>query len=53
MKKSLFLHFLRSLLITYLITLGLEKEIVVLEASMEKVLNFGSKDLYKPCCYMS
>ena len=32
MKKALFLHFLRSLLIT----LSLEKEIVVLEESMEK-----------------
>ena len=28
MKKALFLHFLRSLLITYLITLSLEKEMI-------------------------
>ena len=28
MKKALFLHLLRSLLITYLITLSLEKEIL-------------------------
>ena len=25
--------------------------IIVLEESLEKVLNCGSKDLYKPCCY--
>ena len=31
-------------MITYLITLSLEKEIVVLEKSLEKVLNFGSKN---------
>ena len=37
--------FFRSLLITHFITLSLEKEIVVLE----KVLNFGSKNLYEPC----
>ena len=42
--KVLFLLFLRSLLLTYLITLSLEKEIIVLE----KILNFGSKNLYKP-----
>ena len=29
MKRALFLRFLRSPLITYLITLGLEKEIIV------------------------
>ena len=43
MKKALFLCFLRSLLIKYLITLSLEKEIIVLEKRLEKVLNFGSK----------
>ena len=32
-------------LITYLITLSLEKEIIVLE----KVLNFGSQNLCEPC----
>ena len=31
-----------------LITLSLENEIIVLEKSVEKVLNFGSKNLYKP-----
>ena len=46
-KKALFLHFLRSVLITYLITLSLEKEFIVLERSLE-VLNFGSENLYKP-----
>ena len=47
-KKALFLRFLRSLPITYLITLSLEKEIIFLEKSPEKVLNFGSKNLYEP-----
>ena len=48
-KKALFLRFLWSLLITYLITSSLEKEIIVLEKGLEKVLNFGSKNLYEPC----
>ena len=49
MKKSFVPAFLiRSLLITYLITSSLEKEIIVFEKSMEKVLNFGSKSLYEP-----
>ena len=43
-KKALFLRFLRSLLITYLITVSLEKNYC-----LEKVLNFGSKDLYEFC----
>ena len=47
--KTLFLRFSRSLLITYLITSSLEKEIIVLEKSPEKVLNFGSKNLYEHC----
>ena len=52
MKKALFLHFLRSLLITYLITLSLEKEIInCLERSLEKALNSGSKNLYKSCVH--
>ena len=53
-KKALFLPFLRSLLITYLITLSLEKEIInCLEkkSGIEKVLNSGSKNLYKSCVY--
>ena len=34
---------------TYVITSSLEKEIIiVLEKSLENVLNFGSKNLYKP-----
>jgi len=45
MQKALLLLFL-SLLITYLATLSLEKEIIVLEKSLEKFLNFGSKNLY-------
>ena len=44
-KKALFLLFLRSVLIAYLLTSRLEKEIIVLEKSLEKVLNFGSKNL--------
>ena len=49
MKKSFVPAFrIRSLLITYLITLSLEKEIIVLEKSLEKVLNFGSKILFEP-----
>ena len=47
--KTLFLRFSRSLLITYLITSSLEKEIIALEKSPEKVLNFGSKNLYEHC----
>ena len=45
-KKALFLRFLhvRCLLITYFITVSLEKNYC-----LEKVLNFGSKDLYEPC----
>ena len=31
LEKTLFLHFLRSVLMTYLITLSLEKEIIILE----------------------
>ena len=41
MKKALFLPFLRSLLITYLITLSLEKEIInCLEKKSGKSLKF-------------
>ena len=47
-EKACFLYFSRSLLISYSITLSLEKEIIVLEKSVEKVLNFGSKNLYEP-----
>ena len=43
MKKALFI------LITYLMTLSLEKEIIGLEKSVEKVLKFGSRNLRKPC----
>ena len=51
MKKALFLHFLRSLLITYLLNLKSEKINYCLEKSREKVLSFGSKKLYQPCIY--
>ena len=43
MKKALFI------LITCLMTLSLEKEIIGLEKSVEKVLKFGSKNLREPC----
>ena len=33
---------------TYLITLNLEKGVIVLEKSLEKVLNFGSKICINP-----
>ena len=36
MKIALFLHFLRSLLITHLITVSLEKEIIVLKKVWKK-----------------
>ena len=36
------MRFLCSLLITYLISSSVEKESIVLEKSLEKVLNFGS-----------
>ena len=42
------MRFFMSLLIAYLLTLRLEKEIIVLEKSLEEVLNFGSKNLYEP-----
>jgi len=48
-KKALFLCCLRSLLVTYMIILSLEKEVIVLEKNLEKVLNFGYKNLYEPC----
>ena len=35
LEKTFFLHFLRSVLITYLITLSLEKEIIVLEKILD------------------
>ena len=35
LEKTLFLRFLRSALITYLITLSLEKEIIILEKKSE------------------
>ena len=43
-----FLSFLMSPLITYLIILCLEKEIIILEKSLQEVLNFGCKNLYEP-----
>ena len=46
MKKALFLHFLRSRLITYLITSSLG--VNCFGKSLEKVLDFGSKNLYEP-----
>ena len=39
MEKDWFLRFSMSLLITYLVTLSLEKEIIVLEKRLEKSLD--------------
>ena len=47
-EKMLCSCILKSILITYLITLSLEKEIVVLEKSLEKILSYRSKNLYEP-----
>ena len=47
-EKSFSSSFLRYLLISYLITLSLKKEIIVLEKSLENVLDFGSKNLHEP-----
>ena len=52
MKRLCSCIFLRSLLITYSITLVWKKKLlftILTEKSLEKVLNFGSKNLYK-CC---
>ena len=54
MKKILVPAFQRSLLITYLLTLREKKYcfgkiVIVFGESLEKVLNFKSKNLYKPC----
>ena len=48
MKKALFLHFLRSHLITYLITLSLEKEIIVLEKVWKKSWTLDPKIFTNP-----
>ena len=48
MKKALFLPFLGSLLITYLITLNLEKRNYCFGKKSGNNLNFGSKNLYRP-----
>ena len=32
-----------------MIILSMEKEVIVLEKNLEKVLNFGHKNLYEPC----
>ena len=47
-EKALFLRILRSLFIIYLKTMSLEKEVTVFKKSLEKVLNFGSRNLYEP-----
>ena len=40
------------LLITYLITFSLEKEIIVWKKIWKKVWNFGSKNLHEPCIHV-
>ena len=48
-KKLCSCVFLRSLLITYLVTVSLKKESIILVKSLEKVLNCGSQNPYEPC----
>ena len=48
MKIAWFLRFCMSLLINYLLTSSVKKEIIVLEKSLEKVLNSGSKICTNP-----
>ena len=48
-EKGFVAAFLRSVCITYLITSSLGKEMIVLEKSVEKVSNFGFKNLWEPC----
>ena len=45
MEKALFLRFLRFLLITYFITLSLEKEIIVFEKVWKKSWNLDQKSV--------
>ena len=49
MKKIFVPVFVKVLLITCFLTLSLEKEIIVLGTSLEKVLDSGPKNLYEPC----
>ena len=49
MKRALFLRFLRSLLLPYLITLVWRKKLLFWKKSMEQGLSYGSKNLYEPC----
>ena len=49
MRKAWFRCFSSFLLITHLITLSLEKIVIVCEKNLEKVLNFGSKSLFDTC----
>ena len=48
MKKALFLRLLKVSIDHILITSSQEKESIVLEKSLEKVLSFGSNNLYEP-----
>ena len=47
MQKALFQRFFVSIN-PYLITLSLEREIIILKISLEKVFNFESKNLCEP-----
>ena len=47
MKKALFLRLLKVSIDHILITSSLEKESIVSEKSLERVLSFGSKNLYE------
>ena len=48
-KKALFLPFLEVSIDHLFDNLESGKKIIILEKSLENVLNFGSKNLYEPC----
>ena len=48
-ENAWFLRFSRSLLNAYLFSLCLEKKVYCFKKSLEKVVNFGSKNPYEPC----
>ena len=52
-KKALFLSFFKVCIDELFDSLEFGKEIIVLEKSLEKVLNFGSKYLYKACLILN
>ena len=53
MKKALFLPFFKVCIDELFDSLEFGKEIIVLEKSLEKVLNFGFKYLYEACLILN